>query len=51
VNPARSIGPAVFEGGDALTQLWAFIVAPIVGAVLAGVVYAWMAPNNADASA
>jgi aquaporin Z len=51
VNPARSIGPAVFEGGDALTQLWAFIVAPIVGAVLAGVVYAWMAPNNTDASA
>jgi aquaporin Z len=51
VNPARSIGPAIFEGGDALTQLWAFIVAPIVGAVLAGLVYAWMAPNNADATA
>jgi aquaporin Z len=48
VNPARSIGPAIFEGGDALGQLWVFIVAPIVGAVLAGLVYAWMAPNNAD---
>lgn len=51
VNPARSIGPAIFEGGDALGQLWAFIVAPIVGAVLAGLVYAWMAPNNADEAA
>jgi len=39
VNPARSIGPAVFVGGDAITQLWMFIVAPIVGAVLAGLVY------------
>jgi len=48
VNPARSIGPAVFEGGDALGQLWAFIVAPIVGAVLAGFVYSWLAPNVAE---
>ncbi len=36
VNPARSIAPAVFVGGDALAQLWLFIVAPIVGAMLAG---------------
>lgn len=35
VNPARSIGPALFEGGDALSQLWLFVVAPLVGAVLA----------------
>lgn len=35
VNPARSLGPAIFAGGDALTELWVFIVAPIVGAVLA----------------
>ncbi len=35
VNPARSIGPALFEGGVALTQLWVFIVAPFVGALLA----------------
>lgn len=34
VNPARSFGVAVFEGGDALTQLWAFVVFPIVGAIL-----------------
>lgn len=39
VNPARSTGPAVFVGGWALKQLWLFWVAPIVGAVLAGVVY------------
>jgi aquaporin Z len=39
VNPARSIGPAVFVGGWALQQLWLFIVAPLVGAVLAAVVY------------
>jgi len=34
VNPARSIAPAVFEGGTALSQLWIFIVAPLAGAVL-----------------
>lgn len=39
VNPARSIGPAVFVGGTALAQLWLFIVAPLVGAALAGIVF------------
>jgi aquaporin Z len=39
VNPARSTGPALFVGGWALSQLWLFWVAPIVGAVLAGVAY------------
>jgi aquaporin Z len=39
VNPARSTGPALFVGGWALQQLWLFWVAPIVGAILAGVVY------------
>jgi len=39
VNPARSIGPAVFVGGWALQQLWLFWVAPLLGAGLAGVVY------------
>ena len=39
VNPARSTGPALLVGGWALSQLWLFWVAPIVGAVLAGVVY------------
>jgi len=36
VNPARSLGPAVFVGGWALSQLWLFIVAPIIGAIAAG---------------
>lgn len=39
VNPARSIGPAVFVGGWALSQLWLFIIAPVIGAVLAALVY------------
>ena len=39
VNPARSTGPALFVGGWALAQLWMFWVAPIVGAVIAGMVY------------
>ena len=39
VNPARSIGPAIFAGGKALSQLWLFIVAPLIGAALAAVVY------------
>jgi len=39
VNPARSTGPAVFVGGWAIEQLWLFWVAPLVGAVIAGVVY------------
>jgi aquaporin Z len=39
INPARSIGPALFAGSDALGQLWLFIVAPIVGGVLAALVY------------
>ena len=39
VNPARSIGPAVFVGGWALSQLWLFIIAPVVGAALASAAY------------
>ena len=39
VNPARSIGPAIFAGGEALTQLWLFIVAPIAGGVLAAITW------------
>ncbi|WP_347274661.1 aquaporin Z [Candidatus Kuenenia sp.] len=42
VNPARSTGPAVFVGGWALSQLWLFWVMPIVGAVLAGILYRWL---------
>ena len=47
VNPARSISQAIFAGGDALCQLWLFIVAPIVGAILAGAVYKWLGNNKA----
>jgi aquaporin Z len=39
VNPARSIGPAIFVGGWAIEQLWLFIVAPLIGAVVAAVLY------------
>lgn len=39
VNPARSIGPALFAGGDALGQLWLFIVGPLVGGALGGLLY------------
>jgi aquaporin Z len=39
VNPARSLGPAVFVGGDALSQLWVFIAAPIIGGVIAALVW------------
>jgi aquaporin Z len=39
VNPARSIGPALFQGGWALEQLWIFIAAPLVGAALAAIIY------------
>src|ERR1700685_3329471 len=40
VNPARSIGPALFVGGWALQQLWLFIVAPLIGSVIGAVAYA-----------
>ncbi|WP_305421303.1 aquaporin Z [Photobacterium leiognathi] len=46
VNPARSTGPALFVGDWATSQLWMFWVAPLIGAVLAGWVYRWLAPNN-----
>jgi len=39
VNPARSTGPAIFVGGWALSQLWLFWIAPLLGAALAGMVY------------
>jgi aquaporin Z len=46
VNPARSTGPALFVGGWALSQLWLFWIAPMVGAFLAGKVYGWLCPNE-----
>ncbi|UAY54848.1 aquaporin Z [Arachidicoccus terrestris] len=46
VNPARSLAPAIFQGGWALGQVWLFWAAPIIGAILAGGVYRWLLPNN-----
>jgi aquaporin Z len=46
VNPARSTAVALFAGDWALSQLWLFWVAPIVGALLAGIVYRWL--GNTD---
>ncbi len=39
VNPARSFGPAIFQGGEALSNLWVFVLAPLVGAALAAVAH------------
>ncbi len=46
VNPARSIGPAIFAGGQALADLWVFIVAPLVGALLSAVVWRCFSCNK-----
>ena len=46
VNPARSIGPAIFAGGDALKDLWVFICAPLVGGALAALVWKVMVPKE-----
>ena len=46
VNPARSTGPALFVGGAAVEQLWMFWLAPIIGAIIAGVVYPCLARSK-----
>lgn len=46
VNPARSFGPALFMGGDALVNVWVFIVAPLVGGALAAVVYKFLSATK-----
>ena len=48
VNPARSIAPAVFQGGTALTNLWIFIVGPFVGAILAAIIWKIVEPKEAE---
>lgn len=48
VNPARSTSQALFAGDWAIDQLWLFWVAPIVGALLAGLVYKYISPENKD---
>ncbi|MBQ6947994.1 MAG: aquaporin [Clostridia bacterium] len=47
VNPARSFGPALFVGGAALSNVWVFIVAPLVGGVLAALVYKFLSAERA----
>ncbi len=49
VNPARSIGPAIFAGGDALSDLWVFIVGPLIGAALAAVIYKFLSSESSGA--
>jgi aquaporin Z len=51
VNPARSLGPALFEGGQALKQLWLFIVAPLLGGALAAVGYRFIRAEDEAAKA
>lgn len=48
VNPARSFGPALFVGGAALSNVWVFIVAPLVGGVLAALVYKFLSSSKAE---
>ena len=47
VNPARSLAPALFLGGQALNQVWVFILAPVVGAVIAGLIYKGLTSEDA----
>ncbi len=51
VNPARSFGPALFAGGKALSQLWLFFVAPILGAIAAALVWKFGFEKNGEAVA
>ena len=48
VNPARSLAPAIFAGGDALKQVWLFILAPFVGAILSGLIHKAFYENAED---
>ncbi|QIR15267.1 aquaporin Z [Shewanella aestuarii] len=48
VNPARSTGPALFVGDWALSQLWLFWIAPIIGAIMAGIIYRSFTPSSLD---
>lgn len=48
VNPARSIGPAIFEGGQALSELWVFVVGPLIGAFVAAVLWKIIEPRDEE---
>jgi aquaporin Z len=51
VNPARSIGPAIFAGGAALNQLWLFIIAPILGSITAAVIWKYFVERSVNVKA
>ena len=46
VNPARSLGPALLEGGEALAQVWVFIIGPLVGAAIAAFIWMYLSPEK-----
>ena len=48
VNPARSLAPAVLQGGAALSNVWIFILAPIIGAILAGLFYKYVLKEKSE---
>ena len=48
VNPARATGPALFVGGWAISQVWLFWLAPILGGVLGGLIYRYVLEENTD---
>jgi aquaporin Z len=48
VNPARSIGPALFVGGEALSQLWVFIFAPLIGGALSAFLFQFLYPEGEE---
>ncbi len=49
VNPARSLGPAIIVGGQALSQVWLFIVAPLIGGAIAALLYRYLVPPEPGA--
>ncbi|WP_409200620.1 MIP/aquaporin family protein [Methanobrevibacter sp. DSM 116169] len=49
VNPARSLAPALFMGGQALNQLWVFIIGPAVGGTIAAFIYKYLYPESVEA--
>lgn len=48
VNPARSLGPALLLGGEALSQVWVFLIAPLAGSTLAVAVYQWLNSHKGE---
>jgi aquaporin Z len=51
VNPARSLGPALVVGGTALSQVWLFIVAPLVGAIVAALIHLALTYGTGESAA